>query len=89
LILYLQKKEAVGDDEKLPAGLEAGLLEVTVDQLRALTVTQIKRVRVLIDQGIENNEQDLLETEKLRNNALREIGNITHASVPISNNEVY
>jgi seryl-tRNA synthetase len=64
------------------------LLELDSDQLKALTVTQIKRVRVLIDQGITTNDQDLIETEKARNNALREIGNITHHTVPISNNEV-
>jgi seryl-tRNA synthetase len=84
----LQKKEAPGSDETLPEGLEKKLLELDSDQLKALTVTQIKRVRVLIDQGITTNDQDLIETEKARNNALREIGNITHHTVPISNNEV-
>lgn len=64
------------------------MLNLDSDQLKALTVAQIKRVRVLIDQGITTNDQDLIETEKARNNALREIGNITHHSVPISNNEV-
>ncbi|KAF4522637.1 hypothetical protein B566_EDAN011036 [Ephemera danica] len=82
-----KKKEAVGGDDALPAGLEASLCDITADQLKALTVAQIKRVRVLIDQGIEKNDQELVETEKLRNNALREIGNITHPSVPISDDE--
>jgi len=64
-------------------------LDLNADQLKSLTVAQIKRVRVLIDEGIVTNDQDLIETEKTRNSALREIGNITHPSVPISNDEVY
>ncbi|XP_059477217.1 serine--tRNA ligase, cytoplasmic isoform X2 [Neocloeon triangulifer] len=83
----MKKKEAAGTDDTLPDGLESKLLDLTSDQVKALTVTQIKRVRVLIDEGIVTNEQDLIETEKTRNNALREIGNITHPTVPISNNE--
>ncbi|XP_065338734.1 probable serine--tRNA ligase, cytoplasmic isoform X1 [Cloeon dipterum] len=84
---FPQKKEAAGTDDTLPDGLESKVIEVTSDQLKALTVVQIKKVRLLIDAGILANDQELIEVEKLRNNALREIGNITHPSVPISDNE--
>jgi seryl-tRNA synthetase len=56
--------------------------------LKPLTVTQLKKVRVLVDEAVEQNDLDLQRTEKERNNALREIGNHLHDSVPVSNDEV-
>jgi seryl-tRNA synthetase len=56
--------------------------------LKPLTVTQLKKLRVLIDEAIQQNDLDLQKTEKERNNALREIGNHLHDSVPVSNDEV-
>jgi seryl-tRNA synthetase len=56
--------------------------------LKPLSVTQLKKVRVLIDEAVEQNDLDLQKTEKERNNALREIGNHLHDSVPVSNDEV-
>lgn len=41
----------------------------------------------LIEASIAANEDDLLNVEKERNAALREIGNHLHESVPISNDE--
>lgn len=45
------------------------------------------QVRLAIDEAIVKNESDLLKTEKERNNALREIGNHLHESVPVDDNE--
>jgi len=56
--------------------------------LKPLTVNQLKKVRVLIDEAVQQNDLDLQKTEKERNNALREIGNHLHDSVPVSNDEV-
>jgi seryl-tRNA synthetase len=56
--------------------------------LKPLTVAQLKEVRVLIDEAIQQNVVDLQQTEKERNNDLREIGNHLHDSVPVSNDEV-
>jgi len=56
--------------------------------LKPLTVTQLKNVRVLIDEAVQQNDLDLQKIEKERNNALREIGNHLHDSVPVSNDEV-
>lgn len=56
--------------------------------LKPLTVTQLKKVRVLIDEAIQQNDLELQKTEKERNNALREIGNHLHDSVPVSSDEV-
>jgi seryl-tRNA synthetase len=56
--------------------------------LKPLTVSQLKKVRILIDEAIQQNDLHLQQTEKERNNALREIGNHLHDSVPVSNDEV-
>lgn len=47
----------------------------------------MNKVRALIDTAIVQNENDLITTEKERNNALREVGNHLHESVPVSDNE--
>lgn len=84
----LKAKEAQGDaDAEVPADLLATLVDLTVDQLRPLTVVQIKKIRVLIDAGVVANERALLEAERARNGALREVGNHLHESVPVSNDE--
>jgi hypothetical protein len=56
--------------------------------LQALKVSQIKKVRLLIDEAIQkcDGERVKLEAERFEN--LREIGNLLHPSVPISNDEV-
>lgn len=84
----LKKKEPHGDaDEKVPAELVAGLAELTGEVLKPLTVNQIKKIRALIDTAVVDNERALVEVEKRRNTALREVGNHLHASVPVSNDE--
>lgn len=45
------------------------------------------KVRILIDEAIHKTEESLETLEKERNDALREIGNLLHESVPISDNE--
>jgi seryl-tRNA synthetase len=47
----------------------------------------IAQVRSLIDAAVVQNEKDLAAEEALRNNALREVGNHLHDSVPVSDNE--
>lgn len=56
--------------------------------LQPLTVTQIKKVRLLIDEAIQKSDSDRLQLEGERFEYLREIGNLLHPSVPISNDEV-
>lgn len=83
----MKKKEPVGTDQSLPKEMEDKLSEISSDNLKSLTVTQIKRLRECIDMEIEKNNANLIKTESERNDALREIGNYLHDSVPISNNE--
>ena len=84
----MKKKEPQGDDaEAVPDALVANLDGLTGDQMKPLTVNQIKKIRALIEAAIVANEKDLVNTETKRNTALREVGNHLHPSVPVSNDE--
>ncbi|XP_066559136.1 serine--tRNA ligase, cytoplasmic [Amia ocellicauda] len=82
----MKKKEPVGDDDSLPAEVQS-LEGLTAEVLAALSVTQIKRVRVLVDEAIAEGDAERLCLEGQRFEFLREIGNLLHPSVPISNDE--
>ncbi len=84
----MQKKEATGDDDSLPEAVSANLTELAKETLEPLTVTQLKKVRALIDEAMVKNNEDLTTHEKTRDDLLRELGNWLHPSVPVSNNEV-
>lgn len=84
----MKKKEPQGDEaEEVPADVQQDLTELNAEKLSQLTVNQIKKVRVLIDQAMAENERLLQEAEQKRNQALREVGNHLHESVPVSNDE--
>lgn len=83
----MKKKEAAGDDGSLPDDLAQKLENLKIDDLKPFTIAQIKQVRALIDDAILENEKQLNEVESIRNSALREVGNWTHDSVPVSNDE--
>lgn len=89
MFLSLQKKEPLGDDDNLPEDLVEGLANLAIDQLKPLSIAQIKKIRILMDRAIEDTNKKLAETEKQRNEGLRELGNHLHDSVPISDNEVH
>nr|XP_033775074.1 serine--tRNA ligase, cytoplasmic [Geotrypetes seraphini] len=82
----MKKKEPMGDDETIPEAAQ-NLEELTAEILSALTVTQIKKVRVLIDEAILKCDAERLKLEAVRFENHREIGNLLHPSVPISNDE--
>ncbi|CAG9812994.1 unnamed protein product [Phaedon cochleariae] len=84
----MKKKEPQGDpNDDVPENVSSQLENLTIELLQTITVNQIKKVRTLIDDAIVRNDDELLKTEKMRNDALREIGNHLHASVPIDDNE--
>lgn len=84
----MKKKQAPGNEsDPVPDVITANLENVTGDQLKELTVNQIKKVRGLIDEAILVNEKNLVEAGNERNSALREVGNHLHPSVPVSDNE--
>lgn len=83
----MKRKEPLGDDDTVPQAIADDLDNLTSESLKALTVTQIKRIRTLIDDAIQKNDENLKTTESERNSALREVGNHLHESVPVSNDE--
>lgn len=84
----MKKKEAAGsEDDPVSDELVAKLENLKIDDLKPLTVAQIKKVRAFIDEAIIENEKQLVQHEGTRNNALREVGNWLHESVPVSNDE--
>ncbi|XP_968460.2 serine--tRNA ligase, cytoplasmic [Tribolium castaneum] len=84
----MKKKEPQGDaNDPVPDSLVVQLENLTAELLKPLTVNQIKKVRVLIDEAMVKNDAELLRTEKERSAALKEIGNLLHDSVVISDDE--
>ncbi|XP_044531866.1 serine--tRNA ligase, cytoplasmic isoform X1 [Gracilinanus agilis] len=82
----MKKKEPVGDNESLPESV-LKLDDLTAETLAGLKVTQIKKVRLLIDEAIIKCDAERIQLEAERFESLREIGNLLHPSVPISNDE--
>uniref|UniRef100_A0A8C5PBA8 Serine--tRNA ligase, cytoplasmic n=1 Tax=Leptobrachium leishanense TaxID=445787 RepID=A0A8C5PBA8_9ANUR len=82
----MKMKEPVGDSDVLPESAQ-DLEQVTAEILSALTVTQIKRIKVRIDEAIAATDTERLRLEAERFESLRDIGNLLHPSVPISNDE--
>lgn len=83
----MKNKEPQGDDETLPAGVTDNLFELNAEKLKELKVVQLKNLTKLIDQKIEENNKTLIVVEQERNEALKEMGNILHPSVPVTDNE--
>merc|ERR1712002_746582 len=83
----MKKKEPVGDSDALEESLVAALADLTIDQCAGLTVTQIKKIRTLVDAAIEENKKKLDDLENKRDDVLKEMSNWLHPSVPISNDE--
>lgn len=83
----MKRKEPLGDVDTVPQAIADDLDNLTSESLKALTVTQIKRIRTLIDDAIQKNDESLKTIESERNSALKEVGNYLHESVPISDDE--
>lgn len=82
----MKKKEPVGDSDELPENAQ-DVDQLTAEILSTLSVTQIKKLRVMIDEKIAEIDTERLRLETERFESLREIGNLLHPSVPISNDE--
>uniref|UniRef100_G3TIA7 Serine--tRNA ligase, cytoplasmic n=1 Tax=Loxodonta africana TaxID=9785 RepID=G3TIA7_LOXAF len=82
----MKQKEPVEDDESIPENV-LNLDDLTAETLTSLKVSQIKKVRLLIDEAILKCDAERIKLESERFENLREIGNLLHPSVPISNDE--
>jgi seryl-tRNA synthetase len=61
--------------------------QVGAEFLQTLSLGQLKAVRARLDTAMDENAKALSETERVRNEALREVGNLLHPSVPVDDNE--
>uniref|UniRef100_A0A8D2ZUM7 Serine--tRNA ligase, cytoplasmic n=1 Tax=Scophthalmus maximus TaxID=52904 RepID=A0A8D2ZUM7_SCOMX len=80
----MKKKEPVGEDESVPE--EAQNLESLTAETLSQKVKTYK-VRLLVDEALEKTDSERIRLEAERFEYLREIGNVLHPSVPISNDE--
>jgi len=83
----MKKKEPQGDSDEIPADLIAKMSELTADDLRAMTVKQIKALVVRISQEMKSNEEAMTRCENERDALVSTIGNVLHPSVPVHNDE--
>lgn len=83
----MKRKEGLGDTDVVPEDIAENLDSLASENLKPLTVAQIKNIRALIDEAISKNDESLIATEQERNRALKEVGNLLHESVPVSNDE--
>lgn len=61
--------------------------DITADEFKNWSVSQLKQYRVLIDEALAAYEKAVSEVDAKRSQALNEIGNLLHESVPVSNDE--
>ncbi|XP_046668643.1 serine--tRNA ligase, cytoplasmic-like [Homalodisca vitripennis] len=74
-------------DEKLEVVKILSIDSFKPEVLKSSSITQIKNFKYFLDKSMNEYEDKMNILEKARNEALKEIGNILHLSVPISNNE--
>lgn len=82
-----KKKEEDGTNDPVSAELIGKLESLKIEDLKPCSINQIKQLRAKTEEAIVENEKQLVELEKTRNSALREVGNWLHESVPVSNDE--
>ncbi|KAK6054272.1 serine--tRNA ligase domain protein, partial [Cooperia oncophora] len=83
----MKKKENQGTDENVDDSIVSKLESLKVEDLTALTVVQIKKLRVLLDEKMNETKASMEQLEEDRQQSLVQIGNIVHHSVPVSDDE--
>ena len=83
----MKAKEAEGTSDVVPDEVLQKYEELSPEMLKDLQISQIKSLNKFIDQKIEENAKKILVTESERNESLKEMGNILHPSVPVTDNE--
>lgn len=83
----MKRKEPQGGDDNVSNEVLDNLSTLSQEKLQSLTVVQIKKIRGLMDEEMSKCNEDLAQYEKERNEALKEVSNWLHESVPVSNDE--
>jgi len=82
----MKNKEPKGSpDDAVPENLAIDAL--TADNLKVLTVEQIKKVQKLVVERIAACNSEMAKQEEIRSANHKNIGNLLHDSVPVSNDE--
>lgn len=84
------KEEAAGDADKSPVSPLtdlSDLLEQVENIGSEVTLSQLKHLRVCTEEQTIRLTQEMADCENERNEVLREIGNLLHPDVPISDDE--
>jgi seryl-tRNA synthetase len=80
-------KEADGSTSEPPAEILERLQTITKEDLKDLCILQIRAISEKIDQAIAESQVLLSVIDQERTEILREIGNVLHPDVPVSNDE--
>ncbi|CAB3406122.1 unnamed protein product [Caenorhabditis bovis] len=83
----MKKKEPQGDNDNVDDAIVAKLADLKLDELSQLSVVQIKKLRVLVDEKMAESKASMEAAEIARNEKLIQIGNLIHDSVVVSDNE--
>lgn len=83
----MKAKEAPGEDATLPEAVTGDLQALTGEQMKALSIVQLKELVKRLAAEMEKCSATLLAVETARNEALKEMGNMLHESVPVTDNE--
>uniref|UniRef100_A0A915DHF7 Seryl-tRNA synthetase n=1 Tax=Ditylenchus dipsaci TaxID=166011 RepID=A0A915DHF7_9BILA len=83
----MKKKEGHGDDHSIPQDISDKMEELKLDDVSKLTVNQLKALKVEVDRIIEKTATEEDDLVKRRYQLLTQIGNLIHASVPVSDDE--
>ncbi|VDM54580.1 unnamed protein product [Angiostrongylus costaricensis] len=83
----MKKKEAQGTTDCVEESIVSRLESLKMEDLSGLTVTQIKKLRAVLDDKMNETKALMESLETERNQNLVQIGNIVHHSVPVSDDE--
>ncbi|CAA93105.1 putative serine--tRNA ligase, cytoplasmic [Caenorhabditis elegans] len=83
----MKKKEPQGTDDSVADDIVARLAELKIDELSQLTVVQLKKLRVLVDEKSVQTAAAVIANENARHEKLIQIGNLIHSSVVVSKDE--
>lgn len=82
-----KKKESDDGDATVPEEIANNLDSITIETLRVLTIPQLRRLSSLIEDSIRRCNEERVQCETERNEAMFEIGNLVHESVIVSADE--
>uniref|UniRef100_A0A1I7TDD3 Seryl_tRNA_N domain-containing protein n=1 Tax=Caenorhabditis tropicalis TaxID=1561998 RepID=A0A1I7TDD3_9PELO len=83
----MKKKEPQGTDDTVSDDIVARLADLKLDELSQLTVVQLKKLRLVLDEKSVQTAAAVVAHENARHEKLVQIGNLLHESVVVSDNE--